>query len=80
MPQYIMDLAYILTRKTPKSGGFGGLAHLYLRCPEPRPPAARAAAPALLGLGRLLAADDLVNEDDVAVLGTGHGEAHEHIF
>ena len=23
-----MDLAYILTRKTPKSGGFGGLAHV----------------------------------------------------
>lgn len=61
VPLYtLMDLAYILTRKTPKSGGFGGLAHLYVRCPEPRPPAARAPAPALLGLGRLLAADDFV--------------------
>lgn len=45
-----MDLAYILTRKTPKSGGFGGLAHLYVRCPEPRLPAARVPAPALLDL------------------------------
>lgn len=25
-----MDLAYILTRKTPKSGGFGGLAHVHV--------------------------------------------------
>lgn len=42
VPLYtLMDLAYILTRKTPRSGGFGGLAHLYVHCPEPRPPAAR---------------------------------------
>lgn len=25
-----MDLAYILTRKLPKSGGFGGLAHMHV--------------------------------------------------
>lgn len=25
-----MDLAYILTRKTPKSSGFGGLAHVHV--------------------------------------------------
>lgn len=26
----LMDLAYILTRKAPKSGGFGGLAHVHV--------------------------------------------------
>lgn len=31
VPLYtLMDLAYILTRKTPKSGGFGGLAHVHV--------------------------------------------------
>ena len=81
VPLYtLMDLAYILMSQTPKSGGFGGLAHLYVRCPELRPSAARVPAPVLLGLGRLLAANDLANEDGVAVLGAGHGEAHEHIF
>lgn len=26
----LMDLAYILTSQTPKSGGFGGLAHVHV--------------------------------------------------
>ena len=31
VPLYaLMDLAYILTRKTPKTGGFGGLAHVHV--------------------------------------------------
>ena len=80
VPLYtLMDLAYILTRKTPRSGGFGGLAHLYVRCPKGRDRRRLRPRrhPPYSASGHL-AADDLVNEDGVAVLGTGRGEAHEH--
>lgn len=37
------DLAYFLTRKTPESGGFEGLAHLYVHCPATSLPSVPAA-------------------------------------